>query len=72
MTGDRAGDGPSLDGTLRLLVCDLDGTLLEADGSISERTRTAVSTQSTDRSRSVPADSIIRARVWSLLPPKSG
>lgn len=30
------------DGVLRLVVCDLDGTLLEADGSISERTRSAV------------------------------
>jgi len=30
------------DGTLQLLVCDLDGTLLEPDGSISDRTRSAV------------------------------
>jgi Cof subfamily protein (haloacid dehalogenase superfamily) len=29
-------------GTLQLLVCDLDGTLLEPDGSISDRTRSAV------------------------------
>ena len=42
MTGDGAGAGASADGTLRLLVCDLDGTLLEPDGSISERTRSAV------------------------------
>jgi Cof subfamily protein (haloacid dehalogenase superfamily) len=42
MTADRAGGGASVDGTLCLLVCDLDGTLLEADGSISERTRAAV------------------------------
>ena len=33
---------PTADGTLQLLVCDLDGTLLEADGSISARTRSAV------------------------------
>ena len=42
MTPDGVGDGGFVDGTLRLLVCDLDGTLLEADGSISERTRAAV------------------------------
>src|SRR5690242_14705947 len=30
------------DGVLQLLVCDLDGTLLEPDGSISARTRSAV------------------------------
>src|SRR5947207_459258 len=35
-------DGEMLDGELRLLVCDLDGTLLEPDGSISERTRDAI------------------------------
>ena len=39
MSGGRAG---ALDGDLRLLVCDLDGTLLEADGSISDRTRSAL------------------------------
>ena len=39
MSGNRA---PTTDGTLQLLVCDLDGTLLEADGSISARTRSAV------------------------------
>ena len=42
MTADRATTAASADGTLRLLVCDLDGTLLESDGSISERTRSAV------------------------------
>jgi Cof subfamily protein (haloacid dehalogenase superfamily) len=31
-----------VDGALQLLVCDLDGTLLEADGSISQRTRSAL------------------------------
>jgi Cof subfamily protein (haloacid dehalogenase superfamily) len=30
------------DGLLQLVVCDLDGTLLEPDGSISERTRSAI------------------------------
>ena len=40
MTADRA-TAPA-DGVLQLLVCDLDGTLLEPDGSISERTRSAV------------------------------
>src|SRR5438477_132092 len=39
MSGGRSG---ALDGDLRLLVCDLDGTLLEADGSISDRTRSAL------------------------------
>jgi Cof subfamily protein (haloacid dehalogenase superfamily) len=40
VTVDRS---PALsDGTLQLLVCDLDGTLLESDGSISARTRAAV------------------------------
>ena len=42
MTGSRVRDRASVDGTLRLLVCDLDGTLLEPDGSISDRTRAAV------------------------------
>jgi len=42
VTADRATTAASADGTLRLLVCDLDGTLLESDGSISERTRSAV------------------------------
>jgi Cof subfamily protein (haloacid dehalogenase superfamily) len=32
----------SADGTLQLLVCDLDGTLLESDRSISARTRAAL------------------------------
>lgn len=40
MTADRA-ISPA-EGILQLLVCDLDGTLLEPDGSISERTRSAV------------------------------
>ena len=39
MTADRT---PATDGTLQLLVCDLDGTLLEPNGSISARTRSAV------------------------------
>jgi Cof subfamily protein (haloacid dehalogenase superfamily) len=40
MTADRA-IAPAA-AVLQLLVCDLDGTLLEGDGSISERTRSAV------------------------------
>jgi len=39
VTADRT---PATDGTLQLLVCDLDGTLLEPNGSISARTRSAV------------------------------
>ena len=39
MTADRT---PTTDGTLQLLVCDLDGTLLEPNGTISARTRSAV------------------------------
>jgi Cof subfamily protein (haloacid dehalogenase superfamily) len=33
---------PPLDGRLQLLVCDLDGTLLEPDRTISQRTRSAL------------------------------
>jgi len=40
MTSNRA--AVAADGVLQLLVCDLDGTLLEPDGSLSERTRSAV------------------------------
>jgi Cof subfamily protein (haloacid dehalogenase superfamily) len=40
MTADRA--ITPADGVVQLLVCDLDGTLLEPDASISERTRSAV------------------------------
>ena len=42
MTLERILKNPPTDGTLQLLVCDLDGTLLESDGSISERTRSAL------------------------------
>ena len=40
MTADRA--MAPVGGTLQLLVCDVDGTLLQPDGSISDRTRFAV------------------------------
>jgi len=38
----KADRTPTTDGTLQLLVCDLDGSLLEPNGSISARTRSAV------------------------------
>lgn len=41
--------------TLRLLVCDLDGTLLEADGTVSPRTQAALQALSADGVRVVIA-----------------